>query len=189
METITSFIHNTVRDDILRKLPQIVDRKLSFHELESILLNCGNGYRMFIDETEQSEEEWNNLTQKQRNEWNAKAKKVAIASMGSCRAFKKDKSPCTSKAKENGLCGKHRNYDAHNELVKKIAAQPVKTLEKPLMKRKKINDTYYHIDEDMRVFDIKTKEFKGIYNENTKEIEMMDNQFDNSSIESSSDIE
>lgn len=205
MEQISTLIQENIKNDIIRFLPRIANRKLSIHELESIFFNHGNGHKLFMAE-HNDEETWVKLPQKEKNTWNTKAKKNKIEEESeiSCKAKKKDGSDCTTKAKENGLCGKHKDFAKSSEIAKKLESkkkakevakvetvEPVVPKTKPVkvkteeikMKSKKIEGVIYLVDEQNKVFDKKTKELLGIYNPETKKIEKNDDFFDNSSMD------
>ncbi len=190
MNQIVSLIEESIKNDIMRFLPKIANKKLSFHELEAIFFNHGNGHRLFMSEYNDGEA-WEALSQKEKNAWNSKAKKSKSDKEEEmmCNAKKKDGSDCTSKAKDNGLCGKHKDIEHKTEIAKKIATKEKKEKKEEKneevvkMKRKKIDGVFYHVDEDNKVFDTKTNELKGTYNPETKKIEQEDDFFDNSSID------
>lgn len=183
MDQITSLIHESIKNDIMRFIPRIANKKLSIHELEAIFFNQGNGYKMFMAEYD-DEEAWHNLNQKEKNIWNSKAKKHKTETLNNCKAKKKDGSECTTPEKENGFCGKHKDYMKNNDIAKEIASKEDKPKEIK-MKRKKIDGIIYLIDDDNKAFDSKTNELKGIYNPETKKIEQDDDFFDNSSVDES----
>jgi len=181
MTQIISLIEDSIQTELKNFIPRIANRKLSFHELESIFLGHGNGHKLFMEEND-DEAAWEKLTQKQKSSWNAKAKKSEKTETEKCAARKRDGTKCTTKAIDKGLCGKHKDYKKSSEVAKKLAEEQPKEIK---MKRKKIDGKFYLIDTDNKVFDIKTKELQGIYNPETKKIEVDagDDFFENSSID------
>ena len=179
-DTIVALIHDIILKDIQEQIPLIANRSLSYHELEAIFFNQGNGYRLFRDEGF-DDHEWDCLPTKERAKWNSKAKKALKESMGICQAARKDGSPCTTRAKENGFCGKHKNNAESQKLAEEIAFK-MPELKKVEMKKKKIEGKFYLVDDEHRAFSLKEKELVGIYNPDTQRMEHGDELFDNSSI-------
>lgn len=196
IDQITTLIQDSIKEDLMQYLPKVADRKLSFHELEAIFLGHGNGHKMFI--VENDEEAWENLTQKEKNIWNSKAKKQQRLEVEFCNAKKKDGSVCTTKAKTNGFCGKHKDSMKNAQIAKDLAAgknvdNNQEDLSNPTTSwvRKKINGKFYNVDEDNMVFDILTNKLIGAFDPETKTIkeEHNDTFFDNSSMDEDSENE
>ena len=182
-DTIVNSIKDILRSEFSEIIPRIANKSLSFHELEAIFFNQGNGFKLFTEEGN-DEAAWDTLSSKDKNKWNTKAKKEAKEALGTCGASRKDGSNCTTQATVNGYCGKHKNYANSQKLAEEIAFKAPEE-EKPVMKRKKINGKYYLVDAENRVFTPNEKELIGVFNPDTKNIEQGDDQFDNSSINES----
>ncbi len=174
-QEIVYIIKNNISNKIKTFIPQIANKSLSSYELESIFLNHGNGQKLYM--ITHPNMNWEELSLKDKKIWNSKAKKEQPTLL--CKAKKKCGAICTTIAKNNGYCGKHKYYAENITIAKEISDSINIEIG---IKTQTIDGKIYIIDQDNKVFD--NNELVGVYNPDTKKIEQTDDIFDNSSIES-----
>lgn len=200
---ILQFVQQQYKNDLYSFIPLLENKCQSFDELMVILLKKRQtGYNLyqkmmyekliddpspFKDKSRLISKKWNSLSKNERNQWIEKATKLseenAIVNDDNdekeeeneiCKGIiKNNHQPCTSKAKFNGYCGKHKKQINDNNFSAIEHGDGIREHDDRVMKV--INDKKYYIDFYNKVYenDI-SQESIGYYNNELNTIEVLD---------------
>jgi hypothetical protein len=191
--------HQSFKNELYAFIPKLVDSKMTIEEITTIILPMRKtGYNLYqkmmyatmLDDpshfkykSKKISDMWNNLNESERKVWVKKAlvKKsdntdndiICKGIIKNTRTDVDDNRNCTSKAKSNGYCGKHKKQSNNNNYSN--IELDITVVEDKTRKIKIINDKTYYIDFYYKLYTNEDDTISiGYYDNETDSIQVLD---------------